>query len=225
MQVLTWIGLILFSYSVGSIPFGYILVKLKTGKDIRRIQSGRTGGTNAGRAAGKVIGLSTTILDALKSIFVIAFLRAIIPDAPWLHVIAGLAAILGHNYSIYMTERDENGKIVLHGGAGGATNAGACIGFWFPSIFIIIPVAGLVFYFIGYASVTTISSGLMGIIILSVLAILGKSPWQYIVFAVIATALLVYELRENIKRLINGTERLHGFRAKKLKEKQENSTE
>ena len=62
MQVLTYLLFLFFSYLLGSIPFGLILVRLKTGQDIRGIQSGRTGGTNAMRAAGFWVGLGWIIL-------------------------------------------------------------------------------------------------------------------------------------------------------------------
>ncbi len=66
MQMLIAIGVVFLGYIIGSIPFGLLIVKSKTGKDIRTIESGRTGGTNAVRAAGFGAGLLTAILDILK---------------------------------------------------------------------------------------------------------------------------------------------------------------
>jgi glycerol-3-phosphate acyltransferase PlsY len=66
MQTLIGIGAVLFGYILGSIPFGLLIVKIKTGKDIREIESGRTGGTNAMRAAGFWAGLLTAIMDIMK---------------------------------------------------------------------------------------------------------------------------------------------------------------
>ena len=66
MQILVGIGTVIAGYIIGSIPFGLLIVKIKTGKDIREVESGRTGGTNAVRAAGFGAGLLTAILDILK---------------------------------------------------------------------------------------------------------------------------------------------------------------
>ena len=66
MQIVISIGVLLLAYIIGSIPFGWLIVKMKTGKDIRVIESGRTGGTNAMRAAGFWAGLLTAIMDILK---------------------------------------------------------------------------------------------------------------------------------------------------------------
>ena len=66
MQIVIGIGVLVLAYIIGSIPFGWLIVKMKTGKDIRVIESGRTGGTNAMRAAGFWAGMLTAIMDILK---------------------------------------------------------------------------------------------------------------------------------------------------------------
>jgi glycerol-3-phosphate acyltransferase PlsY len=71
----------------------------------------------------------------------------------------------------------------------------------------------MVFVFIGYASVTTISIALTSLIIFSIRAIQGTSPWQYIIFGVLALLEVLYALRPNLVRLRNGTERMVGLRA------------
>ena len=67
MQIVIGIGVLLLAYIIGSIPFGLLIAKLKTGKDIRLVESGRTGGTNAMRVAGLGVGLLTVFMDILKS--------------------------------------------------------------------------------------------------------------------------------------------------------------
>jgi glycerol-3-phosphate acyltransferase PlsY len=79
MQILIGIGAVIIGYILGSIPFGLIIVKLKTGKDIRTVESGRTGGTNAVRAAGLAAGLLTAILDILKGAVAVWVARALSP--------------------------------------------------------------------------------------------------------------------------------------------------
>jgi len=214
MNFLRDIAVLILSYLIGSIPFGLIIVKLRTGKDIRVIESGRTGGTNAMRAAGFAAGLLTAILDILKGASGV-WLARLMGGGVWLQVFAPLMVIVGHNYSIFLMERTEDGKIHLRGGAGGAPSVGGAFGLWAPSILIVFPIGYLIFFGVGYASVTTMSVALIAAVIFAVRAWMGLSPWQYVLYGLIAEALLVWALRPNIRRLMNGTERLHGWRAKR----------
>lgn len=214
MELLLIGGVIVVSYLLGSLPSGLIIVKLSTGKDIRAIESGRTGGTNAARAAGLWAGLSTAILDCLKATAAVWLARAVLPEIPLAHVGAPLAAILGHNYSVFLLERNGQGNLRLRGGAGGAPTVGGALGLWAPSVLIIIPMAAAIFYFIGYASVTTMSVALLSIIIFAYRAWVGLSPWEYILYGILAELLLIWALLPNIRRLLKGTERLSGFRAR-----------
>jgi glycerol-3-phosphate acyltransferase PlsY len=220
MQILIDIGLLLLSYLIGSIPFGLIVVRLKTGKDLRLVESGRTGGTNAMRAAGFWAGLLTAILDILKGASAVWITRAL-TGSVWVQVLAPIGAIIGHNYSIFLPGRDEKGHFRLRGGAGGAPSVGGALGLWAPSILIIFPLGYLIFFGIGYASVTTLSVALIAMLIFIVRFALGFSPWQYILYGLIAEVLLIWALRPNIQRLLNGTERLHGWRAKRKQRQNE----
>jgi acyl phosphate:glycerol-3-phosphate acyltransferase len=217
MQIIIILAVLLFAYLLGSIPFGWVIVKLTTGRDVRQVESGRTGGTNAWRAAGLFAGFFTAVLDMLKGIASVWIVRWFIPaDTAWFHwieVAAPLLAILGHNYSIYLIERhEETGKISLRGGAGGAPSLGGAIGLWAPAGFIILPLGILVYFLIGYASVTTISIAFFATIIFVIKAILGDLPWQYIVYGLLAEVMVVWALRPNLERLRQGTERMHGLR-------------
>jgi glycerol-3-phosphate acyltransferase PlsY len=228
MLFLKSILILLGAYLIGSIPFGLIVVKLKTGQDIRKIQSGRTGGTNAMRAAGLGAGITTAALDILKGAAGVWLAGAFFPGDPndpallWLKVLAPVAAILGHNYSIFLLQRDETKRrIRFHGGAGGAPAVGGALGLWAPSILIIIPVGALIFFGIGYASLTTMSVALIALIIFAVRAALGLGPWLYVLYGVLAELLLIWALRPNIRRLLNGTERLVGWRARRRQDRDE----
>ncbi|MBM3150596.1 MAG: glycerol-3-phosphate acyltransferase [Chloroflexi bacterium] len=214
MQILSEIGILLVAYLIGSIPFGLLVVKWKTGKDIRLVESGRTGGTNAMRAAGLGAGLLTAAFDILKGAGSVWLARAVGAGA-WIEALAPVAAILGHNYSIFLPERKEDGRWRLRGGAGGAPALGGSIGLWAPSSLVILPLAALIYFGIGYASVTTMSVAVLSIAVFTVRAALGLSPWQYVLYGVLAEALLVWALRPNLQRLAEGTERLHGWRAKR----------
>lgn len=206
---------LIVAYLLGAIPFGLLIVKLSTGKDIRKVESGRTGGTNAMRAAGFLAGLLTAVLDVVKAALGVWLARYLFPQVYWVHVLSGLAAILGHNYSVFLMERDEKRGIRLRGGAGGAPCVGASIGLWFPSLFFILPLVGIILYFVGYASVTTMSIALAAVLIFAVRAFLGASPWVYVLYGFLAELLLIWALRPNIHRLLQGNERLVGWRARR----------
>ena len=216
-MVLKIIAVLLMAYLVGSIPFGLLVVRLFSGKDIRNVESGRTGGTNAMRAGGFVSGLFTMIFDALKGTLAIWLVKDLVAlDVPWIYwlqIAAGILAIIGHNYSLFLVERKEDGKLHFRGGAGGATTLGGAIGLW-PAIWaIILPVSIIVFVFIGYASVTTMGIAFITTLVFLYRAIIGASPWAYVIFGVAAEILLLVALKPNIQRLKEGTERLVGLRA------------
>lgn len=223
MHFLVDAGILIAAYLFGSIPFGLIVVKLMTGKDVRTIASGRTGGTNAMRAAGPWAGVLTAILDILKAAGTVWMARFATPNL-WIHALAPIAAILGHNYSIFLMERQPDGHVRLRGGAGGAAAGGGAFGLWPPAAFILIPLAFLAWYGIGYASIATLSIGLATIIIFSVRAVLGLGPWQYIIYGVLAEILMIWALRPNIRRLMDGTERRHGLPARLRERKQDAGT-
>jgi len=209
---------LIIAYLMGSIPFGFFVVKIINGRDVRKVESGRTGGTNAMRAAGVGAGILTATLDVLKGAATAWVVSWLAPAQPWVQVGAALLAIIGHNYSIFLVHR-KNGKWALRGGAGGATALGGAIALWNPIIFIILPIAFLVYLFIGYASVTTMIIAFIAMIVFIVRAVMGLSPWAYVIYGALAFLVLVWALRPNIKRLIEGTERVVGLRAKWLKRK------
>jgi acyl phosphate:glycerol-3-phosphate acyltransferase len=209
MQTVIDLVIIFLAYVFGSIPFGLLIVKLKTGKDIREVESGRTGGTNAMRAAGFWAGFATAMMDILKGAGAVWVAQLISPDNHWVHVVAPLAAILGHNYSIFLPERDENGRLIrLRGGAGGAPTVGGAMGLWWQSILIILPLGMLTFFTIGIASITTMAVALFAIIIFAVRASQGLMPWVDVWYGVIALLLLMWALRPNLKKLFAGQERI-----------------
>lgn len=220
MVILTTICVIGVSYLLGSIPFGYIFVRIINGKDIRKIESGRTGGTNAMRSAGLLAGLLTALFDVLKGFTAGILAQWLLPGLYWIHVIAALMSILGHNYSFFLMERNEKGKLRFRGGAGGAPCFGGAIALWQNSWIIILPVGILVFVLIGYASVTTMSIPAAIVVAFAVRANLGMMHWEYILYGVAAEILLIWALRPNLQRLKNGTERLVGLRAYFKRKKQ-----
>ena len=208
MQIAFDIGIVILAYIFGSIPFGLLIVKLKTGKDIREVESGRTGGTNAMRAAGFWAGFATALLDILKGAVGVWVAQWLTPDSQWVHVLSPIAAILGHNYSIFLAERDANGKFRLRGGAGGAPSVGGAMGLWPASILIILPLGMLTFFTIGIASITTMAVALFAIIVFAIRALLFDGQWIDVWYGVGAEVLLIWALRPNLKKLMEGNERI-----------------
>ncbi len=213
MIFLTDIAVLLAAYLIGSIPFGLLVVRLLNGRDLRAVGSGRTGGTNAMRAAGFWALVLTGGLDILKAAASVWLARAVTANV-WMHVLAPIAAILGHNASIFLVERGPDRRLRLGGGAGGAPTGGGAVGLWPPILFILLPLAFLAWYGIGYALVTTMLIALITLIVFMVRAALGLSPWAYVLYGALAEILVLIALRPNLQRLLTGTERLHGWRAR-----------
>jgi len=211
MQLLIGVGAVILGYILGSIPFGLLIVKIKTGKDLRTVESGRTGGTNAARAAGFSAGLLTALTDILKGASAVWIAQALTPDNHVVHVLAPIFAILGHNYSLFMMERDENGKMKFRGGAGGAPALGGAMGLWLPMFPIAFGIGALIWFTIGIASLTTMAIGFVVIIIFAVRAYLGLQNPVDVSYGIVAELLLIWALRPNIKKLLAGNERVIGL--------------
>ncbi len=215
MATIEWLLALGVAYLLGAFPSGLLIVKMISGKDVRQVASGRTGGTNAARAAGLGAGLLTAALDVLKGGGAVWLARWLVPGSVWVHMAAPLAAIMGHNYSVFLLERNSKGRLKLRGGAGGAPAAGGALGLWPASILFILPLAGAIWFGAGYASLATMSIGLIATGVFAYRAATGSGPWAYALYGVIAEVLLLWSLRPNIRRLLNGTERLHGWRARR----------
>lgn len=195
----------LVAYLLGSIPVG-ILVCKPLGKDPRRVGSGRTGGTNVYRTAGASAGVLTVLGDVLKGTAAVLIARQLSPTVGDIgslsQALAALAAILGHNYSIY---------IGFRGGAGSTPNIGALLALYPMAFAPAAIVAGLVWKQVGIASVASLS--LSGMILLAMLWKIysgGGSPWL-LLYGFGQLALVAWALRPNIARLLSGTE--HSVRA------------
>jgi glycerol-3-phosphate acyltransferase PlsY len=210
---------LILAYLLGSFPSGQIIVQLATGKDLRQEHSGRTGGTNAMRAGGYGAGLITTVLDFSKSYIAVWLAKLLSNNDDWIVAIAGILAILGHNYSIYLLKR-EDGKLYFRGGAGGAPTAGAATGLWALSGLIIVPIGLIILFGVGFASLATMTTGLAALVVFFIRALNGSGPWAYVVFAIGAELLLLWGLKPNILRLLEGRERLIGWRARKRRQQE-----
>ena len=181
--------IILISYLMGSIPFGLILSKIFLNKDIREIGSGNIGATNVLRAGNKIVGYLTLILDVLKAIIPIIYIKLNYPD---LIYVSSLSVFLGHVFSIWLK---------FKGGKGVATYVGIlfCINYFLAVIFII---SWLIIFFISKFS--SLGSILASLII--PIFIFLNSDYNNEYFFIIMFVLILFTHRENVKRLINKEE-------------------
>lgn len=201
------------AYLIGSVPIGFLIVRIFKGIDVRLVGSGRVGTTNTVRAAGPFAGIATAILDAGKGILVAYLAHLIVPESVWVKVLAVILAVVGQVFSIFLAEKTPLGRLRLHGGAGGATTLGGAIALWPVSLIVILPLVVIVYFGIGYASLTTISIAFFSLVLFGYNAAIGMGPWEYLLYGAATLIIVLYTLRPNLERLKNGTERAVGFRA------------
>jgi glycerol-3-phosphate acyltransferase PlsY len=217
MNVLPLITILVLCYLIGSIPSGWVVVKIASGRDLRFFGSGRTGGTNAMRAAGFLAGFFTALLDIFKGISASWIVGWLMPGNLWMQALAPAITMFGQVYSIFLIERKDNGQLRLRGGAGGATCLGGTIGLTPTALLVVFPAALLVYIFGGYASLTTITIALISTILLGYRALVGSGPWQHVIYGIIALALVLWALRPNLVRVSKGIERPVGLRRLRMK--------
>lgn len=198
---------IALAYLLGSIPIGMLVVKALTGKNIRRIGSGRTGGTNAMRAGGVLAGVITGLGDVIKGACAVMIARQFYPGAPWLEALCAAAAVAGHNWPIYARFR---------GGAGTGPNVGAATALWPISILILSPLVVGILILTGYASVASTAAALAIVVIFAWRAATIGQPIAYVAYALAAAVFVAAALVPNYRRLIGGVERVVGPRAKAI---------
>ncbi|HID89367.1 MAG TPA: glycerol-3-phosphate 1-O-acyltransferase PlsY [Anaerolineae bacterium] len=192
-----WIVVLLTGYLLGSIPVGYLVVRWLRGIDVREVGSGRTGGTNVLRAAGWGAAVLTGVGDGLKGLVAVLFARQL-GGSPLLVALAGVAAVVGHNYSAFLGFR---------GGAGTMASIGGATGLWpwsLPiSLLALLPTALIT----RRASLGSITVAFVLPFLFIGRAVLGLGPWAYVVHGVLTSALTLWSLRPNIRRLLHGEER------------------
>ena len=180
---------IIISYLMGSIPFGLILTKIFLKKDIRDIGSGNIGATNALRTGNKYVGYSTLILDILKAVIPLLYIKFNLPD--FLYV-SSLCIFLGHVFPVWLK---------FKGGKGVATFVGIlfCINYILGFVFIICWFS--IFLIFKYSSLASIIASF--VIPVFVFFFINNDGYY---FFIILFILIFYTHRENIKRLINNEE-------------------
>ena len=184
----------LVSYLIGSIPTGYLVVKIKTNQDIRQIGSGSTGATNVKRVLGKKWFFAVLLTDGIKGMIPVIIARAFFHDTTGLSaVIAALFVIIGHSKPIFLQ---------FHGGKSVASGIGTIIALNPLGGIIIAAVWAIITYISKYVSLGSIIAVGLAPFIMYFL----KSPIFYIVYCALAAIYIIYLHRQNIQRLIKGEE-------------------
>lgn len=191
-------------YLLGAIPFGLVIGRLTRGIDLREYGSHRTGATNALRTLGLRAAAAVFLLDVAKGVAAVLVARSLFgadPLAEWLAAIAGFAAIVGHNWSVF---------IRFTGGRGVATSAGA-LGAMSPlTILVLAPVVVGIMWRSRYVSLGSISGGLLAPVITGVLALADLASVPSVAYALGSGLLVTAAHADNIARLRAGTERKIG---------------
>ena len=193
-----WAYILIFAivaYLIGSIPTGYLIVKAKTGQDIRTIGSGSTGATNVKRVLGKKWFFTVMILDAIKGMVPVLLAKYLTfgDSLGLVAVVSAVMVIIGHSKPLFLG---------FKGGKSVASGIGTIYALNFYVGLILTVVWSIITYFTKYVSVGSI----IALICAPFLMYFLKNPIGYTVYATIAAIYIVYLHRENIKRLLKGTE-------------------
>ncbi len=195
LEAALWIAV---SYIIGSIPFGLVVSRLLFKQDLRKLGSGNIGATNVLRNFGVRPFIAVMMLDLGKGVAAVAIGRAL-GLGPTLSLVAGLASIIGHNWSIFLK---------FKGGKGIATSGGVIIAAYPWQVIVV--VIGVFLSLVLATRIMSVGSVAAAIAFpLSSLVFLWgdkQTYWSYIVIAVLASAFAIYKHRENIKRLMKGEE-------------------
>jgi len=196
--VIEFVAVVIGSYLIGSIPSGLIIGKLRR-VDIREYGSGNIGTTNVLRTLGARYGALVLIADVFKGVIAVLLARYII-GSPMSEMAAGFAAVAGHDWSLFLK---------FKGGRGVATSLGALLPMAMPAplsgviglaVFILVTLASR------YVSLASIVGSVAAVVAMAVFLGLDRVPWQYLVYIVVVVALIIFQHRDNISRLLSGTE-------------------
>ncbi len=195
-------SLVIVGYLSGAVPWGIVLGKVVQGVDLRSHGSGSTGATNALRVLGWRVSAAVFLLDFFKGMLPVVLGRVLGVDWWWIGI-AGVAAVVGHCWSPF---------IKFRGGKGMATGGGAVVGM-FPWLVLIGLLTAAVTLLTRYVSLASILTAIGGVLIVLLAAWIGDLPWQAVLATLTISSIIVFKHHENIRRLLNGTERRFGERA------------
>jgi acyl phosphate:glycerol-3-phosphate acyltransferase len=195
--------ILIAAYLLGSIPFGYLIVRAKEDADVRETGSGGTGATNVTRRAGKKAGLMTLLLDATKGLVAVALARWLLTDnfeINWWVASAAVLAVIGHCFPVWLGFR---------GGKGVATGVGVFLGLSPLAVACSLVVFVFVVWMTRYVSLGSITATVVFPLAVWLLSLYLKRPVSLapvLSAAILGGAIIIIMHRANIGRLIAGTE-------------------
>ena len=196
--------LFLIAFLIGGIPTGYIFVRLKEHKDIRTLGSGNIGFTNVLRASGLTAGLIVLIIDVGKAFLTVYFFSNMMGNVELYRLLFGLSVILGNLFSPYLK---------FKGGKGVATGLGVSIAISPYAIIIAVIIFLIVFFIFRYVSLGSISAAFI-FMATNIFLYYKFGDIYTLIFSILLFIAVIVSHRENIKRLIRGTENKIGSRKK-----------
>jgi glycerol-3-phosphate acyltransferase PlsY len=193
VSALVWL---LLGYLMGSCPTGFVLVKFMIGEDIRNFGSGNIGATNVGRVLGKRWAVITAVIDMLKGGVAVLLAMLAGHSSPILLSLVGIAGVLGHDYPLWLN---------FKGGKGVATTFGV---FAFYDFFNPMPVilGGLLWVAIRESTRYVSLASMVSLFAAALLMPLFMMDRAYYISGLFLAALTIWRHRDNIKRIISGTE-------------------
>ncbi len=215
MSISTYITVAVISYLFGSIPFGYILVRLFTGSDVRDQGSGNIGATNVARTGRKGLAITTLLLDALKGFIPIYLIHHAATsifsrgpsgylltagDVRLLAALAALCAITGHMYPVWLK---------FKGGKGVATGLGVFVALAPKAVLVVLAVFVVIVAITRYVSLGSIVAALLFPVSFFLLDRRQATPLVMMMISAVSL-LIVWKHRQNIRRLVAGNENKFG---------------
>jgi glycerol-3-phosphate acyltransferase PlsY len=193
-------AVVALSYLLGSLSWGYMLLRWRLGMDVREFGSGRTGMSNVLRTGGGKAAAVVLALDVAKGVIVVIMAREAV-GSHVAEVVAALIALVGHNWPVFLGFRGGRGILTALGGLSMMTPVPAAVA---TATFLVTAFGSR------YISLGSIVGVLAGAASLIGLALVGWYSTTYMLFAGAAAAMIIWQHRDNIHRLINGNERRMG---------------
>ena len=188
-------------YLLGAIPTGLLVGRLYRGIDVRDYGSSSTGATNVLRTLGPVASACVALADFLKGLLAVQLIRQLYPEQRWTHALAAFAAAVGHDWPLFAGFR---------GGKGVLTSLGGVMPLHRPTAYAVVGLGVVVLWRTRLASLASLIGTSVAPVILVTTALRRNLPAAYAAYGVGGAALIVLRHRENIARLLAGTERRLG---------------
>ena len=217
MMIARFVAAIIVGYLLGSIPFGVLLTRRFAKVDVTKYGSGKIGATNVLRTAGRRVAIMVVALDIAKGMLAVIFAGLIVGKGPLVvsgigfgslsaEALAALAAVAGHNWSVFLKFRGGRGVATFFGGLAALCLPAALVGGE-----IVIIGAGLT----QYVSLGSIAGTIGSYAVLVPLYIMNRFPVEYLFYALAGAVIIVFMHRDNISRLMTGKERKLGEKAER----------